>query len=327
MIRVAYLPMLADDPACFYRMTGVLSRIVHPDIHIKNILHDGTYSWAVLSEFDILLLQRPSCEAHISLIKLAKDMNIRVISDFDDDLFNVPVHENDNMTLDEQKKNIKMCLSLSDEVWVTTPAIRKIYKPFNRNIHIIPNAHDNYRFPVNKKRAFNPTKLAVYRGGASHLPDLYQDINDIVSTIGDNKDWEFRFVGSRFKFIEDRTGNNHTYTKPSTLMQFFSIYNDCNAPLAFFPLVTNQFNAGKSNICLMESTYAGGCFLGNKELPEFNLPFVTDISKGLYEPFKELKDDFDSMKTLNSQAWDWVCEHRLLSNINKQRIERICNQD
>ncbi len=238
-----------------------------------------------------------------------------------------------------------MTLHLSDEIWVTTPDLQSVYKPYNKNIHIIPNSHNDYIFKVEDKKEFNPYKnLITYRGGASHLLDVQQDINDIYRTILENPTWEFRFVGAgmlqnpekpdlgyktMFELLDERTNGlkNHTYTLPNTLLQFFRNYYGFNAPLAFFPLVTNAFNASKSNISLMEATYAGSCYLGNRQLKEFDFPFVTDISEGLYEPFMELRNDYPRMKRLNWMAWEWIISERLLSNINKLRISRLLENE
>jgi hypothetical protein len=255
---------------------------------------------------------------------MAKDMGIKVICEYDDDLLNVPFHNNAAVTLSEQRANIKKALSIADEVWVTTNSIKKEYKFFNRNIHIIPNAHNDYLYPIKNKKPFNKdTKIAAYRGGASHEDDVYQNINSIVETINENTDWEFRFQGSRFKFIENRTNDNHTYTDPFTIMQFYKSYHELNPNIAFFPLLDNVFNNGKSNISFLEATYSGAAFMGNRNLSEFNLPFIIPIQNGFKEEFSKAKDDFYRLEILNNDAWDWILENRLLSKINELRIERI----
>ena len=324
MKNIYYLSALENDAASFYRTNGVLPYLNNPEIAVKNIFQNDTYDWQHLAGADIFIVQRPFHDYHVNLIKMALDMGIKVISDYDDDLLNVPFHNNASITLSEQRSNIKQCLHLSNEIWVTTPAIVKAYKPFNRNIHVIPNAHNDYIYPLKYKRPFNKnSKIMSYRGGASHEADMYQNINDVLTMINGNQDWTFRFQGSRFKHIEDRTGKNHEFTDPSTIMQFYNGYHDLNANLAFFPLIPNLFNASKSNIAFLEATYAGSAFMGNKQLPEFNLPFVTDISGSINESFLEIKDNIERQENLNFQAWNWIVEYRLLSEINKLRADRI----
>jgi hypothetical protein len=324
MKRVGYLSMLESDASAFYRTNGVLKYLNSSNISVTNLYSpQNQYSWDMLVGLDVFIFQRPTHEPHIALIKLAKDMNIRVILDYDDDLLNVPFHNNASITLAEQKTNIKMAIHLADEVWVTTPAIKYVYKPYNKNIHIIPNSHNEYVFPIANKKVFNKeTKIMSYRGGASHEADMYQNINDIVEMINDNQDWTFRFQGSRFKHIEERTGKNHEFTDPVTLMQFYKEYHELNANIAFFPLITNVFNIGKSNISLLEATYAGSAFMGNRELPEFNHDFTADVSS-CNRAFDSIKDDMEYLESMNKRAWHWILENRLLSKINQLRINRL----
>lgn len=325
MKKVAYLSQLEDNASSFYRTSGVLNYLNSPDVSVTNIYRlDNNYGWQSLIGFDTFIFQRPSHEVHLYLIELAKDMGIRVILDYDDDLLNVPFHNNASITLGEQKANIKKAIHMADEVWVTTPSIKHIYKPYNRNIHIIPNCHNDSVFPIEKKKVFNKeTKIMSYRGGASHEADMYQNINDIVDMINENQDWTFRFQGSRFKHIEERTGKNHEYTDPTTLMQFYKEYHELNANIAFFPLLTNVFNCGKSNIALLEATYAGSAFMANKRLPEFNYGFVIDVSYHVHNVFLQFKDDLDFLEAMNNEAWKWILDNRLLSKINQLRIDRI----
>jgi len=325
MKNVFYLSMVEDDAASFYRTNGVFPFLNHEEISVKNIFNpQKVYGWESLIGADIFVFQRPYHEHHVNLIMMAKDMGIKVICEYDDDLLNVPFHNNAAVTLTEQRANIKKALSLADEVWVTTESIKKEYRFYNRNIYVIPNAHNDYLYPIENKKPFDKTKkIAAYRGGASHEADMYQNINDVVSTINNNTDWEFRFQGSRFKFLEDRTSDNHTYTDPFTIMQFYKSYHDLNPNIAFFPLITNTFNDGKSNISFLEATYAGAAFMGNRNLSEFNLPFVIPIQNGFKDEFEKVKNDFYRLEILNNDSWSWILENRLLSNINKLRVERI----
>ena len=84
-----------------------------------------------------------------------------------------------------------------------------------------------------------------------------------------------------------------------TLMQFYKQYHELNANIAFFPLLDNVFNNGKSNISFLEATYAGSAFMGNRNLPEFNLPLTPPIQNGFKDEFMNVKDDFYRLETLD----------------------------
>lgn len=311
--------MLPGDATDYYRCSGVLEFIKHPQIYFKRLQWNNSIGWESLCGLDILIVQRPFKEVDLNLIKLAKDMNIRVISDFDDDLLNIPPHNASYELYERSLHHLIECIKESDEIWVSTVGIKEVFKQFNDNIHIIENAHNDYLFPVEKKREFNMEgKLAVYRGGPSHSEDVYSHQTKIVRKINQNKDWEFRFIGSRFEAIEAKTGTNHTYTRPLTLMQFFQYLYESNPTALFFPLLTNKFNASKSHISWLEATYAGAAFYGNRKLNSFSRGIQGDI-----EQF--FKDDLnlEEMKQLNDQSWNYIKTNLLLSYVNKQRVKRL----
>jgi len=95
---------------------------------------------------DVFIIQRPYHEHHANLIRLAKDMGIKVICDYDDDLLNIPTHNpsyNINML---NRYSVIDCMTLADEIWTSTSSIKKQYSRLNDNIHVIPNAHNDLFF-------------------------------------------------------------------------------------------------------------------------------------------------------------------------------------
>ncbi len=316
MIRFGYMPMLAGDSTDYYRASGVLEYIKHPEIEIKRITNQNI-GWDDLIGLDVFLIQRPFNDFHVKLIKLAKDMGIRVILDFDDNLLQIPMHNASHKMYFDNMSNINECIFLADEIWVSTKAIKKEHTVYNKNIIVIPNAHNDYMFPVEKKRKFNTeANLAVYRGGASHSEDVYSKQDDIVNVINSFKDWEFRFIGNSFPAIAIRTGDNHTYTNPMTIIQFFNYLYDSNPNIMFFPLLDNPFNHAKSNISWLEATYAGAVLFTNTDLAEFSHGACIPLHKIM---FVEQKD----MERKNEMSWEYIKENLLLSKVNKLRIKSI----
>lgn len=160
-----------------------------------------------------------------------------------------------------------------------------------------------------------------YWSGNSHAADVMEKADEIVKIINENPNWDFNFCGSRFEYIEMRTGDNHGIVPYMSIIEFFRYFNFENPNACFFPLVNNEFNRGKSNISFLESSYAGSCFFGNKELPEFNLDCIFPI-----ERFSEIGTMAkEEMQKYNEMAWQYVCDTSLLSNINRLRTERLLN--
>lgn len=321
MRNVFFFSLQPDDPTSFYRMSGVLPYINHPGLTIKDISDTRNFSWATYTGCDVFIIQRPFNDQHIQMITLAKDMGIKVIVDFDDNLLGVDMFNPTYKMYQRYRKSCMECIALADEVWVSTQGIKEAYQALNTNIHIIPNAHNDFLFPVKVKKKFNPeTKLAVWRGGLSHEADVYAFKDDITSMINSNIDWEFRFLGCRFAAIELHTGDNHTLVEPLTLIQYFNYFYDSNPNIVFFPLRDTELNRGKSCISWMEATYAGAAFMGATNLPEFSISSIYTFSG---EQFDTIRDDKEILQESNERSWEYIKDNLLLSRVNNQRIKRL----
>lgn len=292
---------------------------------------DPDQNFQLWDMFDTFIILRPQGETAINLIKTAKRWHKRVIIDWDDSPLCLNTM-NPMYSLYEQEKTTTIeCVALADEVWVATSAIKQSFRLYNKNIHVIPNAWDNIMFPVHKKKEFDFNKIASYRGGESHYGDIY-DIGvpeQLIGMITGNRDWTFNFYGQRFHYLEKRTPENYvSYPCGWPMKEFQTMMQETNSCIFFYPLATTPFNRGKSNCSLLEATYAGSAFFGNKNLPEFNFDFVIDFNElsdmliGLTKK-KEGKIIKEILKQNNEQAWDYIRENLLVSHVNKLRIERL----
>lgn len=297
-----------------------------PLSYIKGITIDrsteNNITFATLSGYDTIIICRPSSLVSLNLIKMAKDMQIRVISDWDDDCLHIDEYNPMWDTYEIERRNVMECLALSDEVWVSTEGVKKSFRLYNNNIHVIPNAHNDYVFPVKDKRPFTFNKKALWRGGDSHEGDMYDNgvAEKVVEMVNGNPDWEFIFIGQRFKWLEKRCGKNYIAKGGDSTVQFHKKMQSENACVGWYPLADTVFNRGKSNIFWVESTYAGSAVFGNTRLSEFN-----KISIGRIEELNTIiqNDSEESLKIMNQLSWDYICDNLLLSNINKLREERL----
>lgn len=278
----------------------------------------------LLNAYDIIFILRPSSSAHLNIIKLAKDLGKKVLIDYDDDPLHLPktnpmfFHYNDN------KQYIIQCLVLSDEIWVSTKAIKDSFRLYNNNIHIIPNCHDDFIFKVKEKRKFTVNKFAMWRGGGSHIGDIYQPGTTewILKTINDNKKWNFYWFGQNFDFIRYRIKNNNFHYNPgASTIQFYKLMHETNANIFFYPLTDNVFNRSKSSCSWLESTYSGSAYFGKKEFDEFDKPGVFNLNQ-LQDALK--KSDLDLLEKANNISWEYLKDTHLLSKVNKVRLDRLC---
>ncbi len=277
-----------------------------------------------MAGYDAVFLERPTTYQALNIMMLAKDMHIKVIADFDDDVLHVPQSNPMYEVYQQCMSTTVECLVLADEIWVTTAGLKKSFNIYNRHIVVIPNAHNDYVFRVADKKQFNTvTKKALWRGGDSHEGDMY-DIGTpelIIETINSNKSWEFIFYGQRFKYLEERCGDNYIAKSGASTIQFYKMIHKENPNIVFYPLKNDLFNQSKSNICWLEGSYAGAAFMGNCELNEFNMTGTMPISFLSEYVAKEGRQEV--LQKANEVSWDYIQEHLLLSGVNKKREERL----
>jgi len=323
MIHVKYISF-ADDASSWYRSQGVFPYIKHEDLKFTDISSTKIESWVNCLNANILVIQRPSTEFHLMIIKQAQQFFMKVIVDFDDDILNIPEHNPAYGIYHPQIKFIKQIIRIADEVWVSTKSISESFAPFNRNIHIIPNAHNN--FVLKDKKPFNPeNKMVVYRGGHTHRFDLYSYREQLVKTAKENHDWAFMYIGADyneefFRANQEADNKNVSVTNGIPFIQYIAHLGFLNAMVAICPLENTVLNRGKSNICLLENVYAGSAFFGNTDLPEFDLPFVLKMSQ-LGKALSE--NHIATLRKTHEVAWQYIQDNLFLSKINEQRLERL----
>jgi len=91
---------------------------------------------------DVIVLQRQFDEKVLAWQKYAKDKNIKVIFECDDDIFHVPAWNPTKAHWQKVKKTAIQIIQNSDLVTVTNSALKKEFSKYNKNIHILENSID-----------------------------------------------------------------------------------------------------------------------------------------------------------------------------------------
>lgn len=316
--RILFYSLQPNDSTSWWRMNGVLPHIKSPDFELVDISHLKGFSWNVFAGSAAFILQRPFAAEHVGIIKLAKDMNVRVILEYDDDLLSIDFHNPTYQQYVDNAANIRECLSLADEVWVSTQGIKDSFN--HKNCHVILNSHNDYLYPVSSKRPYNPdTRKVIYRGGSSHQADINEVANDLVQIINENPTWVFQFLGDRYTYLEQRCLDNYHIIRGFPIVEYFKYYYNENSNIAIFPLCDTVFNRGKSAISWLEASYAGSAFFGNTDLPEFKREGAIHFS----QLETGITTNFDMLADYNNRSWQEICDTLLLSKINLIRTERI----
>jgi hypothetical protein len=196
--------------------------------------------------------------------------------------------------------------------------MRQCFAEFNKNIWVIPNAHND--FLLKREDLPKREKMVFWRGSQSHIYDLMSH-KDIINKCSDEyKDWRFNYMGFYPWFL--KKAENNGFIKGMDIILYFKTLFSLAPSLVQVPLSDDVFNHSKSNISFLEASYAGAASL----VPAYwNLPntlLYSNDQEYLDYLYFALKGEFD-LKKMAEDSWEFVQEYFLLSKINYKRKQLI----
>jgi hypothetical protein len=317
----------------FYRSVGVLQQLQKLDSNIQIRMSESSH-WSAIGGADIVFLERPQDERFVKAIQDCKAMGIPVWSDFDDDLFNL---EKDNPGYSFYSKKstqiaIHYCLANSDIVTVSTLNIWESFSKRildHKKILVIPNALNDYFFPLQKKHNENP--IISWRGSATHRNDLLFYSSAMHEIAEKHPAIEWHFFGKDLWYVTEKTEtakgieNSFVYGEMD-LMEYYWKFNSVCPSVHIIPLLDNHFNQCKSNCSWIEATWAGAASVV-PSFPEFKK--VSKVSYGARFAFKTLTEELtlnkNYRKEVYEESYETLEKNLLLSNINKTRLQIVQN--
>lgn len=322
---LCYFPCITDATS-LYRGIGPLAALRKLDPNINIIKAPEVCTYAELLSADILFMQRPFTKNHLNIIKFAKAMNIPTWADYDDNLFCVPAENPAAETYHAkaiQEAMAEICATV-DCISVTTESLKKELSPLNKNIWVVPNAHNDYLF--NKfPKCEEQNAIILWRGSKTHAADLNLAAEACISLANAHKNWTWQFLGERPWFANYMPQNQVLTTKALDPIAYFDFLSVLKPAVVIVPLQNNRFNHAKSNIAWLEAAYAGAPALV-PEFPQWQNPGATNyIDSADFEvQLSNLLrlDDTTRLKKARD-SWDYVLGNYLLSDINKLRLEMI----
>ncbi|SEV88817.1 Glycosyltransferase involved in cell wall bisynthesis [Chitinophaga sp. YR573] len=231
-------------------------------------------------------------------------------------------------------RNIK----LADAVTVTTTRLADMVRPYNANVHVIPNAlpyghgqFNDQRLPARDHFSF------IYAGQRSHLHDLKQVAGPLKHIASKNRhDIGFILAGYHhhpddtslvWPMIEDimsanGTMPNYARIEQQALEEYMNVYGHADATIV--PLENNTFNSCKSNLKLLEAAA--------KHLPVIcqQVPPYSDCdapvlwvkkSRDWVEHIRYLADNREKAAELGEQLHEWATTNYNLFAWNKYRFD------
>lgn len=328
MIRIIEISPNPHDATSFYRCRGPLTRlqktgeieVISLDVNDYNHL-----TWAELSIGDILFMQRPASESALKLIELAIRMNMPVWVDYDDLLLEVPKWNRSKTYYDqpEVQNSMQKILAMATVITVSTGALREILLQYNENVIMIQNAIDTQMLP--EPNNFTDNNIVVWRGGDTHVNDLYVHSEGINKMMKQFADYQFIFIGYDAPFLKDY--GNKSVIPNSDIFSYFKLLKSLNPSYNITPLVNNMFNRCKSNIGWLETHYYGALSLW----PEFNLLLDSEevamtFGEGvpLNDYFKELINlSLDDKHVMWEKGMSNILDFYTLEVANSRRLNLI----
>jgi hypothetical protein len=304
--------------ACsYYRSIGPYSKISNV---LFSTLDKG--NWASYSSIDIMYMERPVLPVFVEGMQLAKNFNVPIVIDYDDDLFNIPDYNpaHEFYSKQEVRDNIKRACELADCITVTTPALKRLYSEWNDNVQIIENAWNDINFPINRSEA-SDNQFINWRGSATHRNDLLEYKNSILKAADFKKDWCWSWMGKEHWMISDFIKNKKLYDE-SEIIKYFNNLKSLAPAIQMVPLHNNIFNESKSNISWIEATWAGAVTIA-PDLPEWKRPGIFNFSTSgeFFEITMELFKNPEKRHIAWKESKDFINSNLLVKDINKKRTK------
>jgi len=322
MINIKIGAQYPHGACSYYRSYGVFPYLSRLDDRIK-IDPISEIEWHVITNTDILYLERPQSVEFYSACKMAKDFNVKLWVDYDDSLFDVPEYNpcHEHFSKEDTKKIIVECLKMADVVTTTTPALKGLYSKYNDNVQIVENAFNDYNYTLPDEPS--DQEALCWRGSTTHRQDLLGVASEMFQLAKEHPEWGWIFIGNDVWYITDGIPK-HYQQNELPILKYFKFLKNSQPAIQLAPLAFNRFNVGKSNIAWIEGTFAGAVCIGPR-MPEWNRPGI--LSYGNAESFRALLEglmtDSSLRERLFNESKEYIQDNLCLSKINQKRKDIV----
>lgn len=264
MVKIMAICPNLNDGTSFYRGAWPLSRMAKTfadiSIHFQKIGKGETAGWAELSVYDVLFIQRPYTDWNLELLQVAKDSGLKTWVDYDDDLFNVEVHNPAFKTYShgKVKDTISKIVKTADLVTFSTDQLKKVMGFSHPNAHVVRNATDFDLLKVTRvEKSAKLDNVIFWRGSKTHDQDLFQYAEPMGEIAKEFPNWRFMFLGSPWFGLLNYIPAKQSVVLPVVeLPKYFGFLQALQPTISIVPLSDSVFNRSKSNIAWQEATVA-----------------------------------------------------------------------
>lgn len=328
-MKVAVIRNGSSPAVQYYRSIGVfphLSRETGGQVQFQ-YLNSNQIQAFDLYPYDIIFVDHPMTPTGAKIIEDAKRMNKRVWIDLDDYLFSITDGNRAwaYYNAPANVENVKNTLSGVDLLTVTTKALAEAYSEFNGNVHIIPNAWNDYDWPLQPVKPETTVTRLAWRGSDIHGVDLYS-IKGVLNEIQADPAFSMLFFGwSEPWAVWLKIDRMRQVVPEMEIFQYYHTFFGCGADFFLYPLADHPFNRAKSNIAWQEATIAGMAVIAPANMPEFNQPGVIRYKdpRHLREILAKIKAGKIAKGEHVEMSREALEEKYKLSEVNRLRLEAL----
>lgn len=275
---LAYCPIVLDGTA-YWRATAPLSNLRQQAQDLE-ITFAEKCDYRMLLEHDVLFLQRPFTAEGVAAAQLANTLGRPVWCDWDDDILNVPSNNGRVFVYqqDHFKQNVKSLLAGADAISVTNKELAKRFAPFSATKPvIIPNALDPLLTLPSTNDELLPVRRVVWRGGDSHNEDLLM-FGDAFPRVARETEgralWHFIGFNPHWLLSAFPASSVSVHQWIGDVVAYLRFLGQLTPSFVAVPLVDSPFNRCKSNISVIEASWAGAVPIAPRWLDGCDLPGV-----------------------------------------------------
>lgn len=279
---------------CGYYRVQMIAKYLNkiPDVFAKisTVYSNEEIKWA-----DIVVLQKQSNPKALGFIEYAKALGKKVVTEVDDDYFNIPLWNPAHKTYLGKEQDLIDFYLKSDAITVTTDHLANQLSGYSKT-YALPNSLDYNnlsRFEsmseeelwkytkfldCDQKRLtkeyvleFLKDKTVIGWGGSpTHLKDLEQATPALLKLCAENKNVVIMMIGCTTQMILEAMVSKHSnqliLVEPIPIFGYTQALRSLPWDIGICPIEDNIFNRSKSNLKFLEFTSNGfACVCSNVE--------------------------------------------------------------
>lgn len=306
------------SPCAYIRL--ILPLLREPGRQLK--LHWVTAADVELYKADVLITQRTAVTAEASIERIVvhcRKNHIRLVYDLDDFLLQLPADHPEQAVYAPKSAAVSCWLTQSDEVWVSTDALRERVAALNPKVRTIKNFLDDQLWVkpelVDSSNTIGRRLRLLYMGTQTHQAD-FELIKNALQQI------KKEFPDKIDIFLIGVTPNSsnekwyETIVPPSTVGSSYPAFvnwiTHCTPfDIGVTPLVDNEFNRCKSAIKFLDYSALGMATL------------ASDL--GVYAPIRNGENGFLVANT--EEAWYRALKMVLLDLPLLERVRQVAQRE